>query len=155
MWLIFRSVSQAVTGKFPLFVSFINQIEALHFICFWEHLSVCVCAFVSVCVCVCVCVHQTSHASVMAKGGPYLLSNTPAPPTHFTCSCTHDEQVRRSHTPLLSLSLVTSSCLFAWPCCSYMDNRLKKVCLSMNCLKYIWSIRPKKALMKVGHFASK
>ncbi|XP_056282000.1 gephyrin a isoform X2 [Pseudoliparis swirei] len=36
---------------------------------------------------------KTSHASVMAKGGPYLLSNTPAPPTHFTCSCTHDEQI--------------------------------------------------------------
>ncbi|KAM6917451.1 gephyrin a [Lycodopsis pacificus] len=36
---------------------------------------------------------KTSHATVMAKGGPYLLSNTPAPPTHFTCSCTHDQQI--------------------------------------------------------------
>ncbi|XP_075963065.1 gephyrin a isoform X1 [Anarhichas minor] len=36
---------------------------------------------------------KTSHAAVMAKGGPYLLGNTPAPPTHFTCSCTHDQQI--------------------------------------------------------------
>ncbi|XP_034381339.1 gephyrin-like [Cyclopterus lumpus] len=36
---------------------------------------------------------KTSHAAVMSKGGPYLLGNTPAPPTHFTCSCTHDQQI--------------------------------------------------------------
>ncbi|XP_054469605.1 gephyrin a [Anoplopoma fimbria] len=36
---------------------------------------------------------KTSHAAVMAKGGPYLLGNTPAPPTHFTCSCSHDQQI--------------------------------------------------------------
>ncbi|XP_068573848.1 gephyrin a isoform X3 [Cebidichthys violaceus] len=36
---------------------------------------------------------KTSHAAVMAKGGPYLFGNTPAPPTHFTCSCTHDQQI--------------------------------------------------------------
>ncbi|XP_037341600.1 gephyrin a isoform X2 [Pungitius pungitius] len=36
---------------------------------------------------------KTSHSAVMAKGGPYLLGNTPAPPTHFTCSCTHDQQI--------------------------------------------------------------
>uniref|UniRef100_A0A8C2ZKU5 Gephyrin n=1 Tax=Cyclopterus lumpus TaxID=8103 RepID=A0A8C2ZKU5_CYCLU len=36
---------------------------------------------------------DTSHAAVMSKGGPYLLGNTPAPPTHFTCSCTHDQQI--------------------------------------------------------------
>ncbi|XP_076605511.1 gephyrin a isoform X2 [Chaetodon auriga] len=36
---------------------------------------------------------KTSHAVVMAKGGPYLPGNTPAPPTHFTCSCTHDQQI--------------------------------------------------------------
>ncbi|KAM8916266.1 gephyrin a isoform 2-T2 [Spinachia spinachia] len=36
---------------------------------------------------------KTSHAALMAKGGPYLLGNTPAPPTHFTCSCTHDQQI--------------------------------------------------------------
>uniref|UniRef100_A0A3Q1FPM3 Gephyrin n=1 Tax=Acanthochromis polyacanthus TaxID=80966 RepID=A0A3Q1FPM3_9TELE len=35
----------------------------------------------------------TSHAVVMAKGGPYLPGNTPAPPSHFTCSCTHDQQI--------------------------------------------------------------
>ncbi|XP_061156648.1 gephyrin-like isoform X1 [Syngnathus typhle] len=33
------------------------------------------------------------HAEVMAKGGPYLAGNTPAPPTHFTCSCSHDQQI--------------------------------------------------------------
>ncbi|XP_045919616.1 gephyrin a isoform X2 [Micropterus dolomieu] len=37
---------------------------------------------------------KTSHAAVMAKGAPYLPGNTPAPPTHFTCSCTHDQQVQ-------------------------------------------------------------
>ncbi|XP_029316239.1 gephyrin a isoform X1 [Cottoperca gobio] len=36
---------------------------------------------------------KTSHAVVMAKGGPYLPGNTPAPPTHFTCSCSHDQQI--------------------------------------------------------------
>ncbi|XP_070834966.1 gephyrin a isoform X2 [Chaetodon trifascialis] len=36
---------------------------------------------------------KTSHAVVMAKGGPYLPRNTPAPPIHFTCSCTHDQQI--------------------------------------------------------------
>ncbi|KAM7404091.1 hypothetical protein PAMA_004494 [Pampus argenteus] len=36
---------------------------------------------------------KTSHAVVMAKGAPYLPGNTPAPPTHFTCSCTHDQQI--------------------------------------------------------------
>ncbi|XP_078133307.1 gephyrin a [Sander vitreus] len=36
---------------------------------------------------------KTSHAVVMAKGGPYFAGNTPAPPTHFTCSCTHDQQI--------------------------------------------------------------
>ncbi|XP_041809143.1 gephyrin a [Chelmon rostratus] len=36
---------------------------------------------------------KTSHAVVMAKGGPYLPRNTPTPPTHFTCSCTHDQQI--------------------------------------------------------------
>ncbi|XP_032356012.1 gephyrin a isoform X2 [Etheostoma spectabile] len=36
---------------------------------------------------------KTSHAVVMAKGGPYFAGNTPAPPTHFTCSCTHDLQI--------------------------------------------------------------
>ncbi|XP_042243994.1 gephyrin a isoform X2 [Thunnus maccoyii] len=36
---------------------------------------------------------KTSHAVVMAKGGPYLPVNTPDPPTHFTCSCTHDQQI--------------------------------------------------------------
>ncbi|XP_034530815.1 gephyrin a [Notolabrus celidotus] len=36
---------------------------------------------------------KTSHAVVMAKGAPYLPGNTPAPPTHFTCSCTHDSQI--------------------------------------------------------------
>ncbi|XP_028250816.1 gephyrin a [Parambassis ranga] len=36
---------------------------------------------------------KTSHAVVMAKGSPYLPGNTPAPPTHFTCSCTHDQQI--------------------------------------------------------------
>uniref|UniRef100_A0A3Q1I436 Gephyrin n=1 Tax=Acanthochromis polyacanthus TaxID=80966 RepID=A0A3Q1I436_9TELE len=36
---------------------------------------------------------KTSHAVVMAKGGPYLPGNTPAPPSHFTCSCTHDQQI--------------------------------------------------------------
>uniref|UniRef100_A0A3Q1JUA4 Gephyrin n=1 Tax=Anabas testudineus TaxID=64144 RepID=A0A3Q1JUA4_ANATE len=34
---------------------------------------------------------KTSHAVVMAKGGPYLPGNTPALPTHFTC--THDHQI--------------------------------------------------------------
>ncbi|KAM9841918.1 gephyrin a [Aulostomus maculatus] len=34
---------------------------------------------------------KTSHAVVMAKGGPYLPGNTPAPPPHFTC--THDQQI--------------------------------------------------------------
>uniref|UniRef100_A0A671WYD0 Gephyrin n=1 Tax=Sparus aurata TaxID=8175 RepID=A0A671WYD0_SPAAU len=33
------------------------------------------------------------HAVVMAKGGPYLPRSTPAPPTHFTCSCSHDLQI--------------------------------------------------------------
>ncbi|XP_034432466.1 gephyrin a isoform X5 [Hippoglossus hippoglossus] len=36
---------------------------------------------------------KTSHAVVMAKGGPYLPGTTPAPPTHYTCSCTHDQQI--------------------------------------------------------------
>lgn len=36
---------------------------------------------------------KTSHAVVMAKGGPYLPRSTPAPPTHFTCSCSHDLQI--------------------------------------------------------------
>ncbi|KAF1375189.1 hypothetical protein PFLUV_G00236920 [Perca fluviatilis] len=36
---------------------------------------------------------KTSHAVVMAKGGPYFAANTPDPPTHFTCSCTHDQQI--------------------------------------------------------------
>uniref|UniRef100_A0AAQ5Y920 Gephyrin n=1 Tax=Amphiprion ocellaris TaxID=80972 RepID=A0AAQ5Y920_AMPOC len=45
---------------------------------------------------------KTSHAVVMAKGGPYLPGNTPAPPSHFTCSCTHDQQVRHSHIHLSS-----------------------------------------------------
>ncbi|XP_018537560.1 gephyrin [Lates calcarifer] len=36
---------------------------------------------------------KTSHAVVMAKGGPYLPGNTPDPPTHYTCSCTHDQQI--------------------------------------------------------------
>ncbi|KAI3367986.1 hypothetical protein L3Q82_026812, partial [Scortum barcoo] len=36
---------------------------------------------------------KTSHAVVMAKGAPYLPGNTPNPPTHFTCSCTHDQQI--------------------------------------------------------------
>ncbi|KAK1894251.1 Gephyrin [Dissostichus eleginoides] len=36
---------------------------------------------------------KTSHAVVMAKGAPYLPGNTPAPPTHFTCSCSHDQQI--------------------------------------------------------------
>ncbi|XP_053192264.1 gephyrin a isoform X2 [Scomber japonicus] len=34
---------------------------------------------------------KTSSAVVMAKGAPYLPGNTPAPPTHFTCS--HDHQI--------------------------------------------------------------
>uniref|UniRef100_A0A8C9ZRR4 Gephyrin a n=1 Tax=Sander lucioperca TaxID=283035 RepID=A0A8C9ZRR4_SANLU len=38
-------------------------------------------------------VRHTSHAVVMAKGGPYFAGNTPDPPTHFTCSCTHDQQI--------------------------------------------------------------
>ncbi|CAL9687300.1 unnamed protein product [Knipowitschia caucasica] len=33
---------------------------------------------------------KTSHAVVMAKGAPYLPGTTPAP-THFTCSCSHEE----------------------------------------------------------------
>ncbi|XP_047466378.1 gephyrin a isoform X3 [Mugil cephalus] len=37
---------------------------------------------------------KTSHAVVMAKGSPYLPGDTPAPPSHFTCSCTHDQQVQ-------------------------------------------------------------
>uniref|UniRef100_A0A673CYI9 Gephyrin n=1 Tax=Sphaeramia orbicularis TaxID=375764 RepID=A0A673CYI9_9TELE len=45
---------------------------------------------------------KTSHAVVMAKGGPYLPGTTSSPPSHFTCSCTHEQQVRQSHTPLLS-----------------------------------------------------
>ncbi|XP_023250557.1 gephyrin-like isoform X1 [Seriola lalandi dorsalis] len=36
---------------------------------------------------------KTSHAVVMAKGGPYLPGSTPTPPTHYTCSCTHDQQI--------------------------------------------------------------
>ncbi|KAM8833754.1 gephyrin a isoform X2 [Synchiropus splendidus] len=36
---------------------------------------------------------KTSHAVVMAKGAPYLPGNTPAPPSHFTCSCTHEPQI--------------------------------------------------------------
>ncbi|XP_047466376.1 gephyrin a isoform X1 [Mugil cephalus] len=36
---------------------------------------------------------KTSHAVVMAKGSPYLPGDTPAPPSHFTCSCTHDQQI--------------------------------------------------------------
>ncbi|XP_068457702.1 gephyrin-like isoform X1 [Clinocottus analis] len=36
---------------------------------------------------------KTSYAAVMAKGGPYVLGNTPAPPSHFTCSCSHDQQI--------------------------------------------------------------
>ncbi|XP_029972433.1 gephyrin a isoform X1 [Salarias fasciatus] len=35
---------------------------------------------------------KTSHAVVMAKGAPYLPGNTPAPPTHFTCTH-HDQQI--------------------------------------------------------------
>lgn len=58
----------------------------------------------------CICGHQTSHAVVMAKGSQYLPGCTPALPSHFTCSCSHDQQVRCSdiHThsvkPLLSVS---------------------------------------------------
>ncbi|XP_043998059.1 gephyrin a isoform X1 [Gambusia affinis] len=29
---------------------------------------------------------KTNHVAVMAKGAPYLPGNTPAPPSHFTCS---------------------------------------------------------------------
>ncbi|XP_022606118.1 gephyrin-like isoform X3 [Seriola dumerili] len=36
---------------------------------------------------------KTSHAVVMAKGGPYLPGSTPTPPTHYTCSCTHAQQI--------------------------------------------------------------
>nr|XP_033498453.1 gephyrin a isoform X3 [Epinephelus lanceolatus] len=36
---------------------------------------------------------KTSHAVVMAKGGPYLPVNTPDPPTHFTFTSTHDQQI--------------------------------------------------------------
>ncbi|KAM4625335.1 gephyrin a isoform 2-T2 [Polymixia lowei] len=36
---------------------------------------------------------KTSHAVVMAKGGPYLPGTTPDLPTHFTCSCNHDNQI--------------------------------------------------------------
>ncbi|XP_075904818.1 gephyrin-like isoform X1 [Nelusetta ayraudi] len=36
---------------------------------------------------------KTSHAVVMAKGAPYLPGNTSAPPTHFTCSCSPDQQI--------------------------------------------------------------
>nr|XP_043902851.1 gephyrin a isoform X4 [Solea senegalensis] len=39
---------------------------------------------------------KTSHAEVMAKGGPYLPGNSPAPPTHYTCSCSHDQQIPES-----------------------------------------------------------
>ncbi|AWP16998.1 hypothetical protein SMAX5B_007630 [Scophthalmus maximus] len=41
---------------------------------------------------------KTSHAVVMAKGSPYLPGTTPAPPTHYTCSCTHDQQIPDSIT---------------------------------------------------------
>lgn len=86
-------------------------------VCLRGHVSVCL--YLPACMCVCVCVHQTSHAVVMAKGAPYLPGNTPAPPTHFTCSCSHDQQVR--HTPLLSL--VGSSCLsHTLSCSSYLDH---------------------------------
>uniref|UniRef100_A0A8C7WYK0 Gephyrin n=1 Tax=Oryzias sinensis TaxID=183150 RepID=A0A8C7WYK0_9TELE len=37
---------------------------------------------------------KTSHAVVMAKGAPYLPGNSPAPPAHFTCSCTHEQPVQ-------------------------------------------------------------
>ncbi|XP_028294533.1 gephyrin-like isoform X1 [Gouania willdenowi] len=36
---------------------------------------------------------KTSHAVVMAKGAPYLPGTTPTPPSHFTCSCTHSQQI--------------------------------------------------------------
>ncbi|KAK2825867.1 hypothetical protein Q5P01_020081 [Channa striata] len=36
---------------------------------------------------------KTSHAVVMAKGAPYLPGNTPIPPSHFPCSCTHGQQI--------------------------------------------------------------
>uniref|UniRef100_A0A673CSK0 Gephyrin n=1 Tax=Sphaeramia orbicularis TaxID=375764 RepID=A0A673CSK0_9TELE len=36
---------------------------------------------------------KTSHAVVMAKGGPYLPGTTSSPPSHFTCSCTHEQQI--------------------------------------------------------------
>uniref|UniRef100_A0A8C7WXN4 Gephyrin n=1 Tax=Oryzias sinensis TaxID=183150 RepID=A0A8C7WXN4_9TELE len=36
---------------------------------------------------------KTSHAVVMAKGAPYLPGNSPAPPAHFTCSCTHEQPI--------------------------------------------------------------
>ncbi|XP_071770378.1 gephyrin a isoform X2 [Centroberyx gerrardi] len=36
---------------------------------------------------------KTSHATVMAKGSPYLPGTTPAPPTHFTCFSSHDNQI--------------------------------------------------------------
>lgn len=82
-------------------ILFIIQIEAFHFISF-VFLSVGTRVCLSVCSCphphACVCAYQTSHAMVMAKGGPYLPRSTPAPPTHFTCSCSHDLQVRQSHT---------------------------------------------------------
>ncbi|XP_072313355.1 gephyrin a isoform X3 [Eucyclogobius newberryi] len=35
---------------------------------------------------------KTSHAVVMAKGAPYLPGTTPAP-THFTCACSHDDEI--------------------------------------------------------------
>uniref|UniRef100_A0A673CSE0 Gephyrin n=1 Tax=Sphaeramia orbicularis TaxID=375764 RepID=A0A673CSE0_9TELE len=38
-------------------------------------------------------VTSTSHAVVMAKGGPYLPGTTSSPPSHFTCSCTHEQQI--------------------------------------------------------------
>ncbi|XP_008401179.1 gephyrin-like [Poecilia reticulata] len=38
---------------------------------------------------------KTTYATVMAKGAPYLPGNTPAPPSHFTCS----HQVSCSHLP--------------------------------------------------------
>uniref|UniRef100_A0A8C5B3Q0 Gephyrin a n=1 Tax=Gadus morhua TaxID=8049 RepID=A0A8C5B3Q0_GADMO len=36
---------------------------------------------------------EEDHAVVMAKGAPYLPGTTPAPPAHFTCSCSHDDQI--------------------------------------------------------------
>uniref|UniRef100_A0A8C5DS48 Gephyrin n=1 Tax=Gouania willdenowi TaxID=441366 RepID=A0A8C5DS48_GOUWI len=45
---------------------------------------------------------KTSHAVVMAKGAPYLPGTTPTPPSHFTCSCTHSQQVSHSSIHLHS-----------------------------------------------------